>query len=317
MKLTNIERSIKVGKSPKNIPMKMSDEEEKSRSNSESESVHSMDEEDDNIESADEELPENNVSDHLSSGEEGDGSSSGQEGDEDEEGPPANDNNNKIKANPGWADAMRKVLHTKKPKRKKTIVLSKAKKLCEIVAKEDKKSLPFEIEGTNGQVEKETEKKEQLSEEKSTSDKKRKRKEMKTGIRVKPSILDRERERTLQKIATKGVVQLFNAVRQQQMEIDKKLVEAGPLERKREKVLKDIDKRAFLDVLMGGTKSIRVDNPKTETKKEIDAPEEEGKKVWKVLRDDFVMGASLKDWDTKIPEDEDPPSPDEEIDSDD
>lgn len=48
-------------------------------------------------------------------------------------------------------------------------------------------------------------------------------------------------------------------MKQQQVDIDKKLVKAGPLERKREKVLKDIDKKAFLDVLMGGTKSIQVD----------------------------------------------------------
>lgn len=58
----------------------------------------------------------------------------------------------------------------------------------------------------------------------------------------------------------RGVTQLFNAVRQQQMEIKKKLSEAGPLERKREQVFKSIDKNAFLDVLMGGSKSVSVDN---------------------------------------------------------
>ncbi|KAJ8946423.1 hypothetical protein NQ314_008905 [Rhamnusium bicolor] len=65
-------------------------------------------------------------------------------------------------------------------------------------------------------------------------------------------------ERTLQKIATKGVVQLFNAVKMQQNEISEKLKEAGPLEVRKEKVLKDLDKRAFLDVLMGA-KSQKVD----------------------------------------------------------
>lgn len=55
-------------------------------------------------------------------------------------------------------------------------------------------------------------------------------------------------------------MQLFNAVKQQQAEINKKLSDAGPLERKREQVLKSIDKTAFLDVLMGGSKSIPVDN---------------------------------------------------------
>lgn len=66
----------------------------------------------------------------------------------------------------------------------------------------------------------------------------------------------------------RGVVQLFNAVKQQQLDLDKKLSEAGPLERKREKVLKSIDKSAFLDGLMGGSKSIPVTNTKTETKTE-------------------------------------------------
>lgn len=55
-------------------------------------------------------------------------------------------------------------------------------------------------------------------------------------------------------------MQLFNAVRQQQTEINKKLSQAGPLERKREQVLKNIDKNAFLDILMGGSKSIQVHN---------------------------------------------------------
>lgn len=54
---------------------------------------------------------------------------------------------------------------------------------------------------------------------------------------------------------------MFNAVRQQQTEISKKMSQAGPLERKREQVLKSIDKNAFLDILMGNSKSIPVDNP--------------------------------------------------------
>lgn len=56
-------------------------------------------------------------------------------------------------------------------------------------------------------------------------------------------------------------MQLFNAVKQQQTHISKKISRAGPLERKREQVLKNIDKNAFLDILMGGSKSVSVDNP--------------------------------------------------------
>lgn len=74
-----------------------------------------------------------------------------------------------------------------------------------------------------------------------------------------------------------GVVQLFNAVRQQQKEIEEKLVEAGPMERKREKALKNIDRRAFLDVLMGGTSNLAPENKKEELKEEEENDESNNK----------------------------------------
>lgn len=54
------------------------------------------------------------------------------------------------------------------------------------------------------------------------------------------------------------MIQLFNAVRKQQKEIDAELEEAGASERKRDKVLKSVDKNSFLDILMGPTKSVHV-----------------------------------------------------------
>lgn len=208
--------------------------------------------------------------------------------------------------NSGWADAMRKILQTKKPKRKKTIVLSKAKKLCDTKEKEDKESSLFDIEKV----------KEEVKEIKEEEDVVKKPKEKKLGIRVKPSIMDRERERTLQKIATKGVIQLFNAVKQQQGEINKKLSEAGPLERKREQVLRSIDKTKFLDVLMGGSKSISVDNDvKNEEQENKKLEKKKDKETWSVLREDFVMGTKLKDWDRK--EQDEDSSAIEDMDSDD
>ncbi|KAI4500142.1 hypothetical protein M0802_004559 [Mischocyttarus mexicanus] len=212
-----------------------------------------------------------------------------------------------IESNPGWADALQKILKTNKPKRKKTIVLSKAKKHSDVVKK--KESLPLETDTV-----KDEEEKSETTESKENQLLKRKpRQKDNLGIRVKPSIIDREREKLLQKIATKGVVQLFNAVRQQQTDTKQKLLDAGPLERKREQVLKNIDKRAFLDVLMGESKSIPVDgNIKSQTEREDDA---ENDKMWSVLRDDFVMGAKLKDWDKQQTDDEDS-SASEDIDND-
>lgn len=212
--------------------------------------------------------------------------------------------------NSGWADAMRKILQTKKPKRKKTIVLSKAKRLCDIKEKEDKESSLLDIEKIKEEVNSQ-----EIKEEKDVV-KKSQLKEKKLGIRVKPSIMDRERERTLQKIATKGVIQLFNAVKQQQGEINKKLSEAGPLERKREQVLRSIDKTKFLDVLMGGSKSISVDNDvKNEEQENEKLEKKKDKETWNVLREDFVMGTKLKDWDRK--EQDEDSSAVEDMDSDD
>lgn len=212
--------------------------------------------------------------------------------------------------NSGWADAMRKILETKKPKRKKTIVLSKAKRLCDIKEKEDKETSLFDIEKVKEEV-----KSQEIKEEEDVV-KKPQLKEKKLGIRVKPSIMDRERERTLQKIATKGVVQLFNAVKQQQGEINKKLSEAGPLERKREQVLRSIDKTKFLDVLMGGSKSISVDNDvKNEEQENKKLEKKKDNETWSVLREDFVMGTKLKDWDRK--EQDEDSSAVEDMDSDD
>lgn len=107
--------------------------------------------------------------------------------------------------------------------------------------------------------------------------------------------MEKGRERTLQKIATKGVVQLFNAVKMQQKDISKKLKDAGPLEIRKEKVLKNIDKRAFLDVLMG-EKSQKVDDEKSHKNKKESSKDS----TWSVLRDDFMMQAKMKDWDKEL-----------------
>jgi len=218
-------------------------------------------------------------------------------------------------SNAGWADAMQKILKTNKPKRKKTLVLAKAKKLCDVKIKEKKDDTSFEIDGVKEEVKIESEEAIDKTNITANTAPTKSKVTKKIGIRVKPSITDREHERMLQKIATKGVVQLFNAVRQQQMEIKKKLSEAGPLERKREQVFKSIDKNAFLDVLMGGSKSIPVDNAvKSEKPVEQTNDKDQDHKMWSVLRDDFVMGAKLKDWDKKNEEDDS--SAPEDMDSD-
>lgn len=102
-------------------------------------------------------------------------------------------------SNVGWADAMQKILKTNKPKRKKTIVLSKAKKL--FVVKDKEKSISFAID--SAQDENKTKSEKASAEIKTISQSKQKSKEKNLDIRIKPSITDRMHERMLQKIATK------------------------------------------------------------------------------------------------------------------
>ncbi|KYN02449.1 RRP15-like protein, partial [Cyphomyrmex costatus] len=215
--------------------------------------------------------------------------------------------------NTGWADVMQKILKTNKPKRKKTLVLAKAKKLCDIKIKEKKEDISFEIDGIQEEIKTELEENKTSVTSNTVLSKSRITKNI--GIRIKPSITDREHERMLLQIATKGVVQLFNAVKTQQVEIKKKLSQAGPLERKREQVYKNIDKNAFLDILMGGSKSIPTNNS-VKSEKPVEQTDDKNKdhKMWSVLRDDFIMGAKLKDWDKKNVE-EDSSAP-EDINSD-
>lgn len=214
------------------------------------------------------------------------------------------DEESKMLLNEGWADSIAKILRTNKPKKKKTLVLSKAKKLTDPVKKVTTEN--YEIATADGQVRKA----QTVIEGKVENDPgpPRKKKRELPNLRVKPNILEKDRERTLQKIATKGVVQLFNAVKMQQKDISKQLNEAGPLEVRKEKVLKNIDKRAFLDVLMGEKSSIvdeQLVKTKEQNKKQL-VQKTQGKKEesWNVLRDDFLMSAKMKDWDKEIENEE-------------
>lgn len=120
---------------------------------------------------------------------------------------------------------------------------------------------------------------------------------------MKPSFADIERERTFKKIATKGVVQLFNAVRGQQKDISKKMQSAGKLESRREKVLQNVSQKAFLNALMSGDRaqSQLIDNPvkKEDVKDESESSDEEDNyksKTWGPLRNDYFTSQN-SGWD--------------------
>ncbi|CAB3370692.1 Hypothetical predicted protein [Cloeon dipterum] len=228
------------------------------------------------------------------SGEESDGADAS--GSSDDEETPA-------VGNARWADAILKVLKTNKPKKKKTLVLSRAKKLNETVLKEEPKDPGFEIDGEDMNLENKTEDVDEKPDVKpilsaaELREQKKKRKLWETMSRSKPNVLAKDREKSLSKIATRGVVQLFNAVKKQQKDIEAELDDAGHSERKREKVLKSVDKNSFLDILMGPSKSVHIGRNQSQ-KVEPKEDKDDAAPIWSVLRDDFMMGdGKLKDWD--------------------
>merc|ERR1719150_3246803 len=106
-------------------------------------------------------------------------------------------------------------------------------------------------------------------------------------------------------ISLKGVVQLFNAVREQQKDMKSQLKQAGGSFRKQEKVLKTINKENFISMLSGkatvrseepAEKRSRVEREVEEEEEEVEEKEEK-QSSWSILRDDFMLGAKLKDWD--------------------
>ncbi|XP_058389676.1 RRP15-like protein [Diceros bicornis minor] len=195
---------------------------------------------------------------------------------EDETEPCGSENENAAEAsagtNMGWADAMAKILNKKTPRTKPTILVK------------------------NKELEKEKEKlKQERLERRKQLDKKR---EWEMMCRVKPDVVkDKETERNLQRIATRGVVQLFNAVQKHQKNVDEKVKEAGSSIRKRAKLISTVSKKDFISVLRGmdgstNEKSLTGKNSKAkQTEKAEEGP------GWTILRDDFMMGASMKDWD--------------------
>ncbi|KAL4657496.1 RRP15-like protein-like [Arapaima gigas] len=168
--------------------------------------------------------------------------------------------------NAGWAEAMAKILQ-KKTSENKPSILQKNRELEKVKEKEKKEQL---------------ERRKQLDEKRAWE----------MLCREKPDVVrDRETERNLQRIATRGVVQLFNAVRKHQNQMTEKVKEVGGSERKRAKLLSSVSKKDFISVLRGeGDSAV----PKTHTK--------EKKPTWSILRDDFMMGASMKDWDKESDE---------------
>jgi len=194
--------------------------------------------------------------------------------------------------NSGWADAMQKVLSMGINSTKPVTVLSKAKK-----DNIGRKKVP-----KDSVDESERRKSDSASDEEPeathipVSVLRAKKREIDTICRVKPDILQKTRERGLVKVATRGVVQLFNAVREQQKNVRQKLKEAGN-SRQREKVLKNLDKKGFLAVLDGKRPNAGDEPIRKKAKVELKEEDAINDSTWSALKEDYMLGAKMKDWD--------------------
>lgn len=204
---------------------------------------------------------------------------------EDEGDDSAADEKDESAGNAGWAKSLARILRQEKPHNKKNVVLSKARNV-EAILKEKAaaKSIGFEIDGATttttvaATAEVKEEKPDPAALDAEIAERKSRRSKA-LSLRIRPTMMDRERERAFKKIATKGVVQLFNAVRIQQKDLTEQLTEAGRLDHKRDAVMNNINKRIFLDVLMGGAraKSENVDNPvKDEEETSVKSEDDDG-----------------------------------------
>lgn len=150
--------------------------------------------------------------------------------------------------NPGFAFVVNSLLKSNKNAK----VLSKAKKESDTkIGENSTKDAPVEVVGEDGQViqsstHEQTVTKESTKKVKNVKLSKITKHQLESIGRTKPKVENRERERRLSAIATKGVVQLFNVVKEQQKNIKHKLDEVGTSSNKRAKVLEQFDEEGLI-----------------------------------------------------------------------
>ena len=110
--------------------------------------------------------------------------------------------------------------------------------------------------------------------------------------RDRPSVDTYRYEKELKKIATRGVVALFNAVSEAQK----------PAEDETAKLAKDMDKSEFLSMLKNKTDGDKQNSNNTTGNSKAGASVSAAPSY---LRDDFLKGASMKHWDQEDDEEDD------------
>lgn len=102
-----------------------------------------------------------------------------------------------------------------------------------------------------------------------------------------PDINDFSFETKLKKVATKGIVKLFNAIKSHHLTKEVSNVTRSKTD--------DVTKEKFMELLKSSNKPENKNSEKAPTKliKEKKAPNIPS---WEILRDDYMLDAKLKDW---------------------
>jgi hypothetical protein len=108
----------------------------------------------------------------------------------------------------------------------------------------------------------------------------------------KALVKELEMERVHRRVATRGVVALFNAIAQHQ---NKEIKESSTLLSSSQKDVQKMSKHGFLDMLKNKATASDVNSTSQETK---DAP------AWKALQDDYMLNPK-KNWDEESSDDDD------------
>ena len=126
-----------------------------------------------------------------------------------------------------------------------------------------------------------------------------------------------ELERTHRRVATRGVVALFNAIAQHQKDSKSGGTEmdASAMVPKDSKEVKKMTKHGFLDLIKSAAKESAVSSATSETNpKGTIESRIEIKPKWNALHDDYLIGAKMKDWDKQSSDEEEDDADDEPVD---
>lgn len=164
-------------------------------------------------------------------------------------------------ANSAWADAMSKLLNSSVTK-KKDFILAKAKKDKDLVNK-PKVVSSFEVVSEDGKSKLVTPQDESTDKKDKNVKSVNKKAELLKKVVRSADQCDPAKESKLLAIATKGVVQLFNAVNSQLSKIEKEVDNAGSRESNKSKARAAINEETFMETLeeMDDETEVRKDEP--------------------------------------------------------